>query len=340
MLTRNTAPVLGAHDGPYLRPGDWQIGATLRTFRADEQYRGTVLSQPVTRLKTQVISELDLLDLNATYGVSPQLSLSLGVPLILYASSNRALPAGVAGSPRFTQSSKGLGDISLTARYWLLDVEEHKSQNVSLGLGVKSPTGNSNAMDTFPNGAGAAIGLRPVDSSIQLGDGGWGILFDVQAFKQVGSLTIYGGGTYLANPRGQSHTLSPRGFLVPAGPGAVNPGERYNTVSDQYIARLGALHRVPGVKGLAASLGVRLEGVPVNDLIGDTIGFRRPGYVISVEPGLIYTTGQTTFTLSVPVSTMVNVQPQDDDHFEAERDSTFADFIVLLGVSHRLGRGK
>jgi hypothetical protein len=46
--------------------------------------------------------------------------------------------------------------------------------------------------------------------------------------------------------------------------------------------------------------GVRMECVPSEDLIGGSIGFRRPGYVLSVEPVVSYKANKTQFYLSVP----------------------------------------
>lgn len=335
VVNRQTSPVLGSTLGPYLMKGEWQAGAFYRTFRGDTQYRGTRISQPISRLGNTVIPELQTLDLSGTYALDRQTNLTLNVPILIYGSDNRALPANVPNAPRFVPSAKGLGDISLTARHWILNTDTSRDQNISLGLGVKAPTGNSNAMDSFPNATGQDIQLRAVDPAIQPGDGGWGLIMDVQAFKQVKSATLFFSGTYLMNPRGQNHTLSPRSALNPAGPSAVPAYERYNSVVDQYIARLGVSHPVPGVNGLSLQVAARLEGVPTEDLAGPTIGFRRPGYTIAVEPGLIYARGATVLSLTVPVVTQQNVRAQLPG---VPRDSTFADYQIIAGVTHRFGR--
>jgi hypothetical protein len=328
--------VLGAKLSPYLEEGEWQLGATYRTFHADKQYTGTRLNPDVTRLKTNVISDLQLLDIGATYALDRQWNLTLGVPVVIYASSSRALPANVEGSPRFVHSTNGIGDITLTARRWLVDVDRANAGNLSLGVGLKLPTGNANAKDLFPNGRGQDIQLRPVDQSIQPGDGGWGVIFDLQAFKQVDQFTFFMQGTYLANPRASNGTLSPPALLNPNGPSAVAPNLRYNTVADQYLGRVGFTHPVPGVKGLNILLAGRIEGVPQKDLWGETTGFRRPGYGISIEPGLIYTLpgGRTTASVSVPVTTQVNRQAVDG----VPGDATFADYVILASVTHRFGK--
>jgi hypothetical protein len=335
---RQTAPVLGAKIGPYLQDSEWQVGASFRTFRSDVQYQGTRPSQPVTKLGTGVISKLQLLDLSGTYGIDEQLNLTLNVPIVLYGSSSRALPSSVEGSPRFVQSTKGLGDMTVLARRWLLDTRKHLRGNVALGVGLKAPTGNSNSMDSFPAGNGQNIRLRGVDPSIQLGDGGWGAILDIQAFQQVGDFTFFLAGGYLFNPRDETRTLSPPAFLNPNGPKAVLRFQRFLTVADQYFGRVGVTHPVPGVKGLSLLLAARIEGVPVNDVFGESVGFRRPGYTIAFEPGLIYSLkGGTTLAFSVPITTQRNVQEQLPG---VPRDSTFPEFVVLASVTHRFGKGK
>lgn len=328
--------MLGADQTPYLLPGDWQIGGTYRTFRADKQYKGNQLSQPINRLRNQVISELQTLDLFATYAQSRQWNLSVNIPVVLYGSSSRGLPA-LAGpdSPRFVQSTKGLGDITLSARRWLLDTRRNPGGNLALGVGVKLPTGDANARDRFPNARGVDERLRPVDPSIQLGDGGLGVQLQLEGFKQVGSATVVLTGAYLMTPRGQTHTLSPRSFLAPGGPAAIEEFERYNTVADQYVGRLGVIHPVPGVKGLAVLLAGRAEGVPVHDAVGKTIGFRRPGYTVAIEPGLVYSYQNTALSITVPVVMDRNILDQRPG---TPRESTFADYSIIVTVTHRIGK--
>ena len=335
VINRQTTPVLGSTLGPYLRKGDWQLGGAFRTFKAEDQYLGTRLSQPIMRRNNQVIPMIQTLDVASTYGLDRQTNLTLNVPVLIYGGESRALPNGTPNAPRFVASAKGLGDISLVARRWIFDCDRSMDQNVSLGIGVKAPTGNSNAMDRFPNATGNDFQLRPVDTTLQPGDGGWGVVFDVQAFKQVKTATVFFNGTYLMNPRGQTNTLSARSALNPNGPSAVAPFERFNSVVDQYTARAGVSHPVPGVDGLSVMLAARLEGVPTDDLAGETIGFRRPGYTIAVEPGITYARGATVFFVSVPVVTQQNVRSQIPG---VPRESTFADYQIVAGVTHRFGK--
>ena len=52
----------------------------------------------------------------------------------------------------------------------------------------------------------------------------------------------------------------------------------YNSISDQYLLQAGIARPIHKIHGLSWSLGPRMEGVPARDLIGDSLGFRRPGF--------------------------------------------------------------
>src|SRR6185503_4668794 len=93
---------------------------------------------------------------------------------------------------RYETSAYCLGDIKLLATTWLLDPEENKKHNVSVGLGVLFPTGEKDSKDIFKVFATNAAGLyepraetRNVDNSIQPGAGAWGIIFDLYAFQEI-----------------------------------------------------------------------------------------------------------------------------------------------------------
>jgi hypothetical protein len=333
ILTRNMAPVLGAQLSPYLQQGEWQLGASYRQFTADHQYQGSELSPAVTALGTQVISKMRYMELSGTYAVTSQWNVAVGVPLILDASSNRALPANVAGSPRYVHSSAGIGDIIVTGRHWFMNCEQNPHQNFSLGVGVKMPTGEGQATDMFPNALGQDVRERPVDQSIQLGDTGWGLSVTFEGFKQFGFVTTFASGVYQFNPKDQNDTLSPPALLNPVGPQAVDERQRFNTVSDSYLARFGVGVPVPRVTGTSLSLAARLEGVPVHDAFGETAGFRRPGFYLTMEPGVIFSKGRGTVSFGVPIRVHQNVKRS----LGFVRDSTFADFMMLGAATFRFG---
>ncbi len=80
--------------------------------------------------------------------------------------------------------------------------KENTRGNVAFGFGVMLPTGKDNVM----NRVDAFDGLGPrdvlLDYSIQPGSGGYGLVFQWQAFKNLGSQTqAYFNGNYIATPQ-------------------------------------------------------------------------------------------------------------------------------------------
>ena len=100
ILTRSMSPVLGAQVSPYLQKGEWQVGASYRNFKADTQYLGTKLEEPISTRRTNVISKMNYSEMSVAYAPTQQWNVAVGVPVILLASSNRALPATVTTSPQ------------------------------------------------------------------------------------------------------------------------------------------------------------------------------------------------------------------------------------------------
>jgi len=276
-----------------------------------------------------VINDQNLFDLGVTYGVTDKLGLSLSLPFV---SSSWSIPSPTqpVPGPRAVQHGNGIGDLTLSGRYWLLD-PRIGTHNVSLSLGVKAPTGNAHATDVFVDITGQNPARKAVDYSVQPGDSGWGIIMGLQAFQRLGPVTAFGALTYLANPKDQTDTPSLiQGLGIPVSPS--NEDRAFNTVPDQYLARLGGTVGLP-VKGLSFSLAGRLEGQPRYDLIGESHGFRRPGKSGYVEPGLAYTWRTVSVNLNVPITVYRNREP--NPYTDAEGDATFPKYVVLLGFGYR-----
>jgi hypothetical protein len=109
------------------------------------------------------------------------------------------------------------------------------------------------------------------------------------------------------------------------------------SVPDQYMIRLGAAY---AVNGFNFSGGMRMECVPSEDLIGGSNGFRRPGYVLSVEPVVAYKVKHTQFYLSVPYAVQRNRTQSVPDKIKTQKtgvyskgDAAFADYTVNFGVA-------
>ncbi len=320
VLIRQNAPLFGASADPYLTKGEWLFGVASRGLRAHDHYNGTVEQTQRQELHNYVINKQYSLDLSGTYAVTRRFSLSLAVPIVR-ASWSIPLPINPAGS-RSEQNAQGIGDVRVVGRTWMFDPDAHQRGNLSLGLGVKAPTGKDDVADTFPDRTGANSASKAVDQSIQPGDGGWGPIVGVNGFKRIGHMAYYGSGTYLVNPRDTNGTPS----LVVA--------RAVNTVADQYLLRTGmafALGKTP----FAIGLGFRMEGLPRYDFVGDSHGFRRPGYETFAEPGLFYSRGGDTWSMAVPVGLMRNRRP--DPYTGNAGDATFPNLIFLVGFTHRFG---
>jgi hypothetical protein len=112
------------------------------------------------------------------------------------------------------------------------------------------------------------------------------------------------------------------------------------SVPDQYLGRLGIQLPVWPQRGFWGSVAARIEGVPAHDLLGPSTGFRRPGYAVSIEPGLLASYGSNTFSASVPVAVYRNRVKSVPDAMDApipqtlgNGDAAFADYLLLLGYS-------
>ena len=232
---------------------------------------------------------------------------------------------------RYQTAARGIGDIFFTTRRWMFDPDTHPGGNLQLGVGVKIPTGQNNFTDTFRVLSGSTITnqIRTVDQSIQPGDGGFGILVEFSTFSALagGKMSVYGGGAYLSNAREKSKVQTYR----------AQPGEEVMSIADQYLARGGVAFPMPKVAGMTFSGGLRLEGVPVRDVIGGDTGFRRPGIAVSIEPAVnVIVKGKNAVTVAVPVAIYRNrFQSVPDKARGAHGDAAFADYLVMAGYSRR-----
>jgi hypothetical protein len=93
---------------------------------------------------------------------------------------------------------------------------------------------------------------------------------------------------------------------------------------------------------LTVSLAGRIEGVPVYDLVGGSDGFRRPGYAISIEPGMSVTVKSWSFSLYTPVAVYRNRERSVPDLQQSAAtetfrhgDAAFADYLVMCNFTKR-----
>ena len=80
-----------------------------------------------------------------------------------------------------------------------------------------------------------------------------------------------------------------------------------------------------------------MEGVPVHDLVGGSDGFRRPGYAVSIEPGVSLAIGSWSIMVNTPVAVYRNRQASVLEQAAGMESvaAGFADLVVTCSVSKR-----
>ncbi|SFD26859.1 hypothetical protein [Spirosoma endophyticum] len=335
----SVAPV-GSADYFKQRTGHWQVSAGYRFFRSYKHFVGDAEQKQRVEQGTNVINVSHAIDLGITYMVNQRLSFSVNLPLQNNGRSSLYEHYGnaVAQNPeqkRFHTGSQGVGDLRISGSYWLVNPVKLPKANLAVGLGVKLPTGNYRATDQFhkldKEGKDYTVEL-PVDQSIQLGDGGVGVSVELQGYAQLSKgLALYANGFYLFNPRETNGVV--RNPLSTT----VDPVTGTFSVADQFAARVGLSQSISAVPGLAVMLGGRVEGVPAMDAFGGSQGFRRPGYIVSVEPGLAYMRHKTSIAATVPIALYRNRIKSYSDRLDPaglrQGDAAFADYLVSINVS-------
>ena len=319
----------------------WLFSANYRYFRSFRHFKGKVEQKERLVENTEVINYTNSLDLSIGKKLSRRWSLSLNFPLLATTRSSLYEHGLVNGAyvkkERRSTHSYGLGDVRFSAFRWLIDPQKHTKINVQAGLGIKFATGDYNYKDYWYNvGPGGTKELRTVDQSMQLGDGGTGFTTELNAYYMPSpALNIYANTYYLINPRNVNGTRTYRETLSPA-----IANEDIMSVPDQYMARAGASYNFLRLPGLSLSAGGRIEGIPVYDLVGGSDAFRRPGYVISVEPGIGYAGKNTNWYLNIPVALSRNrTQSVTDKEMSIKTgtfrqgDAAFADYSINLGCA-------
>lgn len=275
---------------------DWQIALTNRFFVANQAYTGTDHNIPASTFENRTYT----FDISITRLLSKGWSLNLDMPI----SSNSRMNAAEHGGPGDNVThSFGLNDIFIVAFKWILAPHENQKFNFQLGLGLKLPTGNYAYSDYYSRNDSTKV-LAPVNLSIQLGDGGTGIMTELNAFYVFGKAwSLYLNGFYLFNPRDQNGVSTLLGKVPPNINQLTLITATVSSVPDTYSARAGASF----VAGRwIFSAGGRIEGSPVHDVIGQSNGLRRAGYNVSIEPGAMYSWNSVSVYYYMPINVAVN----------------------------------
>lgn len=303
--------------GGYLSTGHWQIDIAYRHQYSHRHFVGPVEQVQRAQQHTEVINQINLTNFVVTYQKSPRWSFQANVPVLIASRHSE-------DTPNLMFHSSGIGDITVSAQTWLFKPPTESQANVAVGFGVVFPSGDPRVTNFIDTGNGKQ--LRVVDQSIQLGQGGWGILASMQAFKAVKRAVLFTDGSYTITPQDTNGVHTGRRL----------PLEAVMSISDTYLGEAGVAYPFPKVRGLAMNFGGRVEGVPVRDLIGASNGFRRPGFALSVVPGFEYSKGRTTWTFNLPVAVYRDRARSVPDLLDGHHgDAAFADVLWLLNYTYR-----
>jgi hypothetical protein len=320
------------------RPTDakgWELNLNNRYFRSYKHFVGTIEQKQRIEEASNVINHAYELDVTATRILNSRWSLALTVPIMDFARSSLYEHDGKS---RHSTHSFGIGDARFSAYRWMFDPKTSHKGNLQVGVGIKLPTGNYNYVDYFYKKADSSV-LGPVDQSIQPGDGGTGLTFELNGFYNFSPVVgVYANAFYLINPREVNGTSTTRGGTASAS------AKKYNTdvmsVPDLFMTRGGVAVMIDQ---FTFSGGVRIEGLPSKDLIGGSRGFRRPGYIISAEPSITYVTKKISFNVAVPIALQRNRTQSDSDKrrtadtgIHQQGDAAFADYLISAGFTVRL----
>jgi hypothetical protein len=296
-----------------------EVTVAYRYQSSFRHFIGTVEQKQRELDGTQIVNNYHLFDVGVLYPLTRRTALTGSLPILLAERNQLYAPRGI-------YNVNAIGDMTLGARTWVFRPPTESGANMSLGFSLKFPIGKYNATGLATSSTGQPV-LATADQSIQAGDGGFGFVLETQAYQPIfGRSMLYFSGTYLFNPRNTNGVSTFRRRRY----------EEVMSVADQYLFRGGISHPIPKARGLVASFGGRIEGVPVRDAFGRSDGFRRPGYAIAMDPALIYMPGRNLFSVSIPWAVERNRRRSTTDIMNGTHgDAAFADYALLISYTRR-----
>lgn len=326
-------------DGGYLAPKHWQFTLDYRHLYSFRHFVGSVAQEYRQQGNSEVRNRINLIDAGITYQVTPRFSV-IGIVPVEFASRRYFIAAGsINGAPATdligNWGISGMGDISLMGQGWIWDPTRNPKHNIQIGFGFQAPSGRDNIQNSLVEIPGQPAVNATADYSIQPGIGVWAIPVSVESFQAINSaMQVYFNGSYLVTPsegNGVANS-SPPGFPAPAAQNS------FVSAADEYLLQAGVGYMFAKVHGLTVTGGLRKEGVPAHDLIGGNLGFRRPGYAISLEPGVIYSMhgGHDLITANIDRAVFRNrIASEPDLQLGQHGDAAFADWLWLASFQHR-----
>ena len=325
IVVRPTAPLaIGLDNAHDAHGGQWEYTVAYRYLFSDRHFRGTHEEPERQENESDVRNSVHTLDHSLTYWYDQRWRFSASLPVVFARRSSLYEHDRVN---RSTMQANGIGDLRLMAyREMIIPEEGEPLRGITLGVGIKLPTGKDDVTDIANRPTGPEV--RTVDQSIQPGDGGTGVLLELTAYRQFfdESTFAFFTASYLINPRNTSGVPTFRG----------RESEAIMSVPDTYLVRTGMTRVLSFDKGISGDLAVRVEGVPSTDLIGGSDGFRRPGYAVYLEPGLNFQRGVHRFSFSLPWTIHQHrVRSQSDRLVGGHGDAAFADWLLQMSYGYR-----
>ncbi len=302
----------------FLRHHPTTVEVDWRSYSSFRHFSGTVENTSRQTLGTFIPNHQNLYNISLETQLTPRWSVNTFVPVLQGTRDQKYAPVG-----KFDIA--GVGDMIVGVQGWVLKPPTENGGNIAFSLGLKLPTGLNNGTGTARL-ANGTVQKVVADQSLQPGDGTWGFSIGSQAYKTAPFHTIgYFQGSWLFSPVDTTGVATFR----------TAKGEQVMSATDQYLFRAGLSRHVPKVYGLAASFGGRMEGIPVRDAFGKSNGFRRPGYIISIEPAVQYQHHRDMISLSAPWAVQRNRRASVPDLARgAHGDAAFADYAIIAGISH------
>jgi peroxiredoxin len=282
----------------------------------------------------QIQSKTNTEDVMVSYQLTPRFSLIATLP---FQSASRRSQAQYA-----TLHTSGISDISVGAQGWLRSPKSSKASfnNMQIGFSLLAPTGDDRQVNNVITTYGSTVqSQQAADYSVQPGGGAWGLIMSAQAFQDLGNQMIAYCNVNYVMTQGGYHNFWTNHGGTSTGPPAPTPGlTQFDAIQDQYMVEIGASHPAPKIRGLGITLAIRDEGVPARNLIGNDLGFRRPGFSINLTPGFIYTRGNHMLQFSVGKALIRDATKSVPNKINGagDVDAAFANYVWMAGYTLRL----
>jgi len=309
----------------------YESSISYRWFESNRDYVGTNYNPQRNVIGDQIINHSHFADIGLVYNGITNTSIEFTIPYVYHTRSQAVKNSNGVVINRYTNTSSGIADIIIAVKRSLLT--SNTKGNIQLGFGVSLPTGKDNTQGTFEsyNSTTKTIvySTHANDQSVQTGSGGYGIIVSFYGYRKLGFFTGYVDGTYTLTPQSINGVQTARSNIY----------EQVMSIPDSYQSRVGIEYTT---RNFTFSLGERIEGVPVYDLIGYSSGFRRPGYSLDLDPGIRYNNKHWSTSLYIPITQRANrLQSRADKLTTAttgkytQGDAFFAPYEVIGSVSYK-----